>query len=87
MKSKLSLRALQPRANGAPGKPHCVGSAFTGRIERLLPETAWLLVETYFRLLYLPLREPRGPRCRAAWLSLEWSELTIGSDFDRALPL
>jgi hypothetical protein len=40
------------------------GSAFVGRIERLLPETARLPAENYLRALYLPLREPRDPRRR-----------------------
>lgn len=52
---------FQARAKGAPGKPYFVGGAFTGRIERLLPETARLLAEDYFRMLYLPLRDPEGP--------------------------
>lgn len=66
IKSGLSLRALQARAKIAPGTPYYVGRAFTGRIERLLPEAARLLAEDYFRLLCLPLREPRRLRHRAA---------------------
>lgn len=49
---------FQRLAKGAPGKPYFTGSAFTGWIERLLPETAERLAEMYFKLLYLPFRAP-----------------------------
>jgi hypothetical protein len=55
---------FQALAKGAPGKPHFTGKAFTGWIERLLPATAERLAEEYFKLLYLPSREP--PRRVAA---------------------
>ncbi|HWK45532.1 MAG TPA: hypothetical protein VNT30_12480 [Stellaceae bacterium] len=53
---------FQMRAKGAPGKPIFQGSAFAGSVEKLLPETARLLADDFFKALYLPLREPRGPR-------------------------
>ena len=46
------FRQFQARAKGAPGKPEFYGSAFTGRVMRLLPETARDLAEDYFRMLY-----------------------------------
>lgn len=58
----LMFDKFQALAKGAPGKPLFLGSSFTGTVEKLLPDTARALAEEYFRLLYLPLREPRGPR-------------------------
>lgn len=64
--ARIMFNLFQARARGAPGKPIFLGSAFTGTITRLLPDTAVQLAEDYFQLLYLPLLEPRGPRRRAA---------------------
>lgn len=57
---------FQARTRGAPGKPYFTGSSFVGQVEKLLPETARQLAEDYFRMLYLPLREPREPRRKRA---------------------
>jgi hypothetical protein len=51
------FRQFQERARNAPGKPIFTGSSFVGRVERLLPETAWLLAEDYFKVLS---RDPRS---------------------------
>ena len=56
----VMFNLFQARANGAPGKPLFFGSAFTGTIKKLLPETARNLAEDYFRLLYLPLLEQQA---------------------------
>lgn len=64
--ARIMFNLFQACAKGAPGKPIFCGSAFTGTVKRLLPETAYQLAEDYFRLLYSPLLEPRGPRQRAA---------------------
>ena len=53
----ILFNLFQARAKEAPGKPLFFGSAYTGSIERLLPETARQLAEDYFRLLYSPLLE------------------------------
>ena len=59
---RLMFDKFQALAKGAPGKPLFLGGSFTGTVKKLLPDTARALAEEYFRLLYLPLREPRGPR-------------------------
>ena len=59
---RLMFDKFQALARGAPGKPLFLGGPFTGTVKKLLPDTARALAEEYFRLLYLPLREPRGPR-------------------------
>lgn len=56
----VMFNLFQARAKGAPGKPLFLGSAFTGTIKKLLPETARRLAEDYFRLLYLPLLEQQA---------------------------
>jgi hypothetical protein len=56
------FKHFQRRAKGAPGNPLFCGSAFTGSITKLLPETAKKLAEDYFRLLYMPLRDLHTPR-------------------------
>lgn len=58
--AKIMFNLFQARAKGAPGSPLFVGSAFTGTIKKLLPATARQLAEDYFRLLYLPLIEPKS---------------------------
>lgn len=63
---RLLFDRFQALAKGAPGKPYFTGKAFTGWVERLLPETAERLAEDYFKLLYLPLREPPVPHRQAA---------------------
>ncbi len=59
---RLMFDKFQALARGAPGKPIFFGGSFTGTVTKLLPDTARALAEEYFRLLYLPLREPRRPR-------------------------
>lgn len=59
---QLMFEKFQALAKGAPGNPIFYGGSFTGTLTKLLPDTARALAEEYFRLLYLPLREPRGLR-------------------------
>lgn len=47
------------RARHAPGNPIFFGKSFTGWAERLLPASAQLLAEDYFKLLYNPLNDQR----------------------------
>lgn len=63
---RIMFNLFQARAKGAPGKPLFCGSAFTGTVKKLLPETARQLAEDYFRLLYEPLLTPRVLRRRAS---------------------
>jgi len=46
---------FQARSRGSPGKPFFDGSAFTGRVTKLLPDIACELAEDYFKLLYVPM--------------------------------
>jgi len=64
--AKRMFKHFQARARGAPGKPYFNGSAFVGQVEKLLPETARQLAEDYFRMLYLPLREPHERKRKRA---------------------
>lgn len=50
----------------APGRPKFFGSAFTGTAEQLSFETAEMIAEEYFQLLYGPLNEQRRLFGRAA---------------------
>lgn len=43
---------FQAYAKGAPGKPIFEGSAFVGKVVRLLPETARMLADEFFLRLY-----------------------------------
>ena len=54
---RVMFEMFQTRCRCAPGKPLFCGSAFTGTIKKLLPETAGQLAEDYFTLLYAPLTE------------------------------
>lgn len=63
---RIMFRLFQERARRAPGKPLFYASAFTGSIQKLLPNTARQLAEDYFKLLYLPLRDLPPPRRQAA---------------------
>lgn len=58
---RTMFEIFQTKCRGADGKPVFYGSAFTGTIKKLLPETARQLAEDYFKLLYTPLigRSPR----------------------------
>ena len=60
---RIMFRLFKERTRGAPGKPLFYAKAFTGSIQKLLPDTARQLAEDYFKLLYLPLRDL--PRCGA----------------------
>jgi hypothetical protein len=53
---------FQIRARGARGKPDFCGSAFVGRVERLLPEAARDLAEDFFSMLYAPAHTSFGTR-------------------------
>lgn len=48
------VRLFKLRTAGAPGKPNYRTNVFVGWVYKLLPATAELLAEDYFRLLYQP---------------------------------
>ena len=57
---------FQESARGHPGAPVFDGSAFVGRVERLLPDVARNLADDYFRMLYEPVYSDIGAM-RAAY--------------------
>jgi hypothetical protein len=54
---KAMADCFQRRAMGSPGKPEFLGSAFTGSVKRLTPDTARALADDYSRMLSLPLQD------------------------------
>jgi len=54
---RVMFKTFQTMARGTAGRPLYEGSSFVGVIDGLLPELAYDIAETFFAMLYQPMRE------------------------------